>query len=379
MSARRFGRRSLIVGAGALALVAAGTTDRWLPVGDVAGAPDPVALRARILAGVVPHSGLATATGRLGLPTVAPIGSAARLLSTTTRIRVQVADAGRWRVDELTPVGEVDTYRDGQVEQVWDYGANRLTTVEPLAPVRFPRASDLAPADLARRLLGATPDDPVTALPPRRVAGLAAAGLRVTPADPDSLAGRIDVWSVPAGDGALPVAVEIAARDGAGPLLETAFEAVETVPPPGSGLVPAPPSSAERVRTRPDDLTGSLHGVGAVPPPDRLAGRDRVELPVSGDVPATELLPGVGVYGTGVGRFVLVPAGPEVVDGIVRGSAAAGGVDVPGLPGGSAARVATPLLSLVVARRRRRGVLLAGTVRPGVLESAAVELMGAGR
>ncbi|MYW72245.1 hypothetical protein GTW08_08900, partial [Pseudonocardia sp. SID8383] len=170
MSARRFGRRSLLVGAGAVALVAVGTTDRWLPVGDVAGTPDPAALRARILAGVVPHSGLATATGRLGLPTVAPIGSAARLLSTTTRIRVQVADAGRWRVDELTPVGEVDTYRDGQVERIWDYGANRLTTVSPLAPVRFPRASDLAPADLARRLLGATPDDPVTALPARRVA-----------------------------------------------------------------------------------------------------------------------------------------------------------------------------------------------------------------
>ena len=55
------------------------------------------------------------------------------------------------------------------------------------------------------------------------------------------------------------------------------------------------------------------------------------------------------------------------------------GVDVAGLPGGSAARVATPLLSLVVARRRRRGVLLAGTVRPGVLESAAVELMGTRR
>ncbi|WFG42437.1 hypothetical protein [Pseudonocardia alni] len=294
MSARRFGRRSLLVGAGAVALVAVGTTDRWLPVGDVAGTPDPAALRARILAGVVPHSGLATATGRLGLPTVAPIGSAARLLSTTTRIRVQVADAGRWRVDELTPVGEVDTYRDGQVERIWDYGADRLTTVSPLAPVRFPRASDLAPADLARRLLGATPDDPVTALPARRVAGRAAAGLRVTPADPDSLAGRIDVVGPrrrrrppgrgrdrrpgrrgPApGDGVRGGGRRRAAGRGAGP---------------GAAVVGGAGAGPSR---RPDRLAAR---VGAVPPPDRLAGRDRVELPVSGDVPAAELLPGVGV------------------------------------------------------------------------------------
>ncbi|MEJ8279339.1 hypothetical protein [Pseudonocardia spirodelae] len=389
---RRLGRRSLLVGAGAAALLAAGTTDRWLPVPPgAAGDGDPVALRARILAGVPPHTGLATATGRLGLPAVPPVGTAGRLLSATTRIRVQLAAPDRWRVDELTPVGEVGTYRDGGVEQVWDYGANRLTTVTPPAPVRFPRASDLAPADLARRLLGATPDDPVTALAPRRVAGLVAAGLRVTPADPNGLAGRIDVWAVPVGDGALPVAVEVAARPGTvpggydtdvvsgrAPLLATAFTSVAPGAPPPGALVPAPPSSAERVRARPDDLTAGLRGVAGRPPPDRLAGRDRAALPVSGDLPADELLPGVAVYGTGVGRFVLVPAGPDVVDGIVRGSAVAGGVDVPGLPGGTAVRIATPLLTLVVARRRRRGVLLAGPVRPAVLEAAAVELVGGG-
>lgn len=363
----RLGRRALLVGAGATALLAAGTADRWLPPPAVDDA-DPAALRARILAGVVPHTGVASATGRLGLPDVPRLESASALLSTTTRIRVQVAAAGRWRVDGLTPVGEVDTYRDGGVEHLWDYGAQRLTTVTPLAPVRLPRASDLAPADLARRLLGATAADPVTATAARRVAGLAAAGLRVTPTDPDTTVGRIDVWAVPVAGGALPVAVEVAARDGGEPVVRTAFESVRPGPPPPGALDPAVPPGAERVRARPDDLAGVLRGLDAPPPPDRLAGRDRQELP--------DPLPGVAVYGAGVGRFVLVPAGREVVDQIVAGSGAAGGVAVDGFARGTAARVATPLLSLVVARRRGRGFLLAGTVVPAVLERAARELGG---
>ncbi|MFP5022289.1 hypothetical protein [Pseudonocardia phyllosphaerae] len=384
---RVLGRRALLVGAGAAALVAAGTSERWLPSPVVQGGDDPEALRRAVLGGVVAHTGTATATGRLGLPAVPKLEAASTLLSTTTRIRVQVATAGRWRVDGLTPVGEVDTYRDGSTEHTWDYGAQRLTTVTPLAPVRLPRASDLAPADLARRLLRVTASEPVTALPGRRVAGLDAAGLRISPADPDTTVRRIDVWAVPSGGGALPVAVQVVARTGTPgpggsppdpdrPLVETAFDTVELAPPPQAALAPAVPPGAERVRARPDDLAGTLRGLDAPDPPDTLSGRDRVPLPETG------LLPGVAVYGAGVGRFVLVPTARDVVDGIVRGSGAAGGVGIEGLrptredPDVTAARVATPLLTLVVARRGGRGYLLAGTVVPRVLERAARELVG---
>lgn len=370
----RFGRRALLVGAGAAALLATGTAQRWLPAPVVAGADDPDAVRARILGGVVPHTGVATAVGGLGLPDVPRLESASALLSTTTRIRVQVADAGRWRVDALTPVGEVDTYRDGEVEHLWDYGAQRLTTVTPLAPVRLPRASDLAPADLARRLLGATTGEPALPLPGRRVAGLAAAGLRIAPADPETTVGTIDVWAAPSAGGMVPVAVEVTARGGTGPVVTTAFDSLSVAPPAPDALVPAAPPGAERVDARPDDLAGVLRGLDGPPPPDRLAGRDRQDLPVPDEV----LLPGVAVYGAGVGRFVLVPAGREVVDAIVAGSGAAGGVAVDGFRQGTAARVATPLFTLVVGRRRGRAFLLAGTVVPAVLERSARELVGAG-
>ena len=85
---------------------------------------------------------------------------------------MQVAAADRWRADQLTPVGEIDSYRLGDTEYVWDFGFTRLTIVRPIPPVRLPRASDLAPSDLARRLLTITarrPGHVVAAAADRRV------------------------------------------------------------------------------------------------------------------------------------------------------------------------------------------------------------------
>ncbi|MCE3555930.1 hypothetical protein LWC33_31360, partial [Pseudonocardia sp. RS11V-5] len=116
------------------------------------------------------------------------------------------------------------------------------------------------------------------------------------------------------------------------------------------------------------DLAGALRQLDAPAPPARLAGRERV--------PLGSGLPGVGVYGAGVAGFVLVPASRGIADRLIDGAAAAGGTTV-GVPVGRAARISTPLLS-VVARGgiRRGGVLLAGTVAPEVLEQAVRELPG---
>ena len=378
---RRFGRRWLLVGAGAAALVAAGSADRWLPLTGVADAADtdPARLRDAVLAGVVPHTGVARSAGGLGLPDIPNLETTAALLSTTTRIRVQVAAADRWRADQLTPVGEIDAYRAGDTEYVWDYGFSRLTTVRPIPPVRLPRASDLAPSDLARRLLAITGDDPLAPLPPRRIAGYTAPGLRVTPADPDATVAHVDVWALPAADGgpALPLAVEVAARgvpDGTPPAVATEFESVDPTPPPDDALRPQAPPGADRVVAQPGDLAGVLRGLNAPPPPDSLAGRARVELP-TGPSQGSDILPGVAVYGSGIGRFVLVPAGREVATEIIRSAGPAGGVPIPGFAPERATRVATPALSLVVARRRGGGYLLAGTVTPAVLEQAVTDLI----
>ncbi|GAA4560848.1 hypothetical protein GCM10023175_71710 [Pseudonocardia xishanensis] len=349
----------MLVAAGTAVLVGAAAVT--LPAAASAAPED---LRARILAGVPPHEGYAESTGRLGLPEIAALEQVTALLSGVTRLRVRYAGADSWRVDELTPAGERDTYRLAGREYVWDFGANQLTVVEGETPVRLPRPADLVPSELARRLVSLTRADPVAPIDARRVAGFDAAGFRVSPADPDTTVGRIDVWCDPTSG--LPLRVEVAARGQDLPLLFTEFREVALTTP--DITVPTAPPGAGSVTAQAADLAGALRQLDAAPPPPRLAGRDLV--PWGGE------LPGVGVYGTGASGFVLVPASRGVADRVVDGAPAAGGTVVE-VPVGRAAILTTPLLS-VAARGgiRRGGVLVAGTVAPAVLEQALRELPG---
>src|SRR4029079_10709382 len=84
--ARRFGRRWLLVGAGAAALV--GVSAVRVPAAEVTA--DPAALRARIRATVPSYVGYAESTGQLGLPQISQLESTVGLLTGTTRIRAYV-------------------------------------------------------------------------------------------------------------------------------------------------------------------------------------------------------------------------------------------------------------------------------------------------
>lgn len=355
-------RRALLVGAGAAALVAAGTVS-W-PAG-ATGASDPAALRARIRdSAAQPYTGLAEASGRLGLPDLPQLEQATALFTGTTRIRAFHAGADRWRVDELTAAGERDVYHLDGVESLWDFGSQRLTRIVGTTSLRLPRAADLLPPDLARRILAAAPDDPVEALPDRRVAGRDAAGIRVTPADPDTTVAHVDVWAdAPSG---LPLRVEISGRADPGrPVLISELTSVDLTAPPDDVLVPTVPPGGTAAEVPATDLTGALRVLGPSAPPGRLAGRGRL--------PRYPDLPGIGVYGSGLGGFVLVPVTGRIAAQAVDGATAAGGVAVP-LPAGRAVAVSTPLLSVVIRAGGRRGALLVGTVSPAVLTQAVTEL-----
>lgn len=367
VSAARFSRRWLLVAAGAVGLVAAAPAVDALPVStDPGGADD---LRRRILdSAAQPWVGLAESTGRVALPELPALESTTALFTDVTRIRGLVAGPDRWRVDELTPVGERDTYRVDGREFVWDFGFDQLTELAGQAALRLPRAGDLLPPELARRLLALAPGDPVVTLPARRIAGLAAAGLRLTPADPDTTVGRIDVWAD--AESGLPLHVEVAPRtDPAVPLLVSEMQEVALRAPADADLVPPRPPGSSRVRAEAADLGGALRVLDAPAPPRRLADRRRIRL--TGDE-----LPGVGVYGSGLAGFVLVPVSRGIAGRVLDGAGAAGGATID-VPNGRAVRVATPLLSLAASGSRRRGgVLLVGTVAPGVLERAVLELAG---
>ena len=354
----------MLVAAGALTLVGAGPALDALP--RAAGATPVEDLRRRVLGSAAqPWTGLAEATGRLALPDLPALESTTALLADVTRVRGFVAGPDRWRADTLTPVGERDVYRLGGREYVWDFGFDQLTELTGRPALRLPRAADLLPPELGRRLLGLAPADPVTPLPARRVAGRDAAGLRLTPADPDTTVGRVDVWAEPSSG--LPLRVEVAPRTGL-PLLVSELQDVDLRAPDDAALVPPRPPGSGRVRAAAGDLGGALRRLDAAPAPRRLAGRDRVRL--DGDD-----LPGVGVYGAGLAGFVLVPVSRGIAGRVLDGAAAAGGVPTE-IPRGRAVTVTTPLLSLAVRSGRSGAFLLVGTVRPEVLQRAVGELSG---
>jgi len=368
VAAHRFSRRWLLVAAGAAGLVGAGAVQ--LPAEAVDADPD--GLRRRILAAVPPYVGYAEATSRLGLPEIPQLESVTTLLTTTTRIRAFVAGPDRWRTDELILAGERVTYRLEDTEYLWDFDDDQITRVLGATSLRLPRAGDLLPPDLARRLLALAPDDPVEALPARRIAGRTAAGLRLVPVEPATTVGRVDVWADPAT--ALPLRVEVAARSGP-PLLVSEMVEVSDRLPDDADLSPTVPPGAGAVTADAADVAGALRVLDAPPAPDGLAGRDRIVDDAPNEV--TEL-PGVGLYGSGLATFVLIPLGRDIAGRAVDGAAAAGGVVVE-VPFGRAVRVTTPLLSVAARAGRGGGQLLIGPVAPDVLDQALAELPGRGR
>ena len=363
MATRRFSRRWLLVGTGAAALVGVGAVS--LPATPVSA--DPVALRDRIRKTVPPYVGYAESNGRLGLPQIPQLESTVGLLTGTTRMRAFVASADAWRADELTPTGEHGVYRMGASEFLWDFEANQLTRVLGIAAARLPRAADLLPPDLARRLLALAGNDPVTPLPSRRIAGRDAVGIRVTPADPQTTVGSVDIWADPTTS--LPLRVEVAGRTGP-PLLTTELLEVTDGPPDPAVLRPLAPPGAGNVTAEVIDVAGALKVLNAPPPPANLVGRPRAALP------GTQL-PGVGVYGTGLAAFVLVPTSRDIAEQAVNSAAAAGGYPVT-VTAGRAARVTTPLLSVAVRTRGRTGSLLLGATDPLLLDKAIAQLPARG-
>jgi hypothetical protein len=362
---RRTVRGWALVAALATVAVLIPQVPRWLPVS--ASAPDPGTLRDRILASADrPYQGYAEITGTLALPELPNVGDVTSLLSTTTRVRTWYASPSRWRFDVITATGERDVYRTERGEFTWDYGADKLTQLIGDPPVRMPRAGDLLPPELARRVLTAAQGDPVTALPARRIAGRSAAGLRLTPADPDTTIGHVDIWADP--DTGLPLAVELTARDAARPVLLTRFDQLDTAVPGDDVLVPARAEGSGFSIVAAPDISDALGGLGRGRPPIRLAGRELRQADPGG-------VRGIGVYGAGLSAFVALPVprgiGADAAEAILK----AGGSEED-LARGEATHLSIAPLSVVVARSEfsRRWYLLAGLTTPEVLLDAADEL-----
>ena len=262
--------------------------------------------------------------------------------------------------------GESDTYQDGQVTYLWDYGRSLLTQIIGAQPVRLPRAADLLPPALARRLLGiAAATAHLSRLPTRRVAGVDAAGLRVTPAGQGTTIGAIDIWADPRTG--LPVEVQIIARGAAQPVLTSSFLELSQRRPGLDVVTPDPAPDIGFATTSLPSVDSVLNREG-IRFPRQLSGRRQVVIPGSP--------PGVAVYGTGFSRFVLVPLPRAAGASMLTAALNAGAAGVP-LAGQTGALIQTPMLTvlLVEAGFGRTTFLLAGAVTPAVLEAAASNLV----
>lgn len=337
----------------------------------VPGSPISAAsLRAAILASArLPYQGYAESIVDLGLPVLPGLQSVTRLFDGATDQYVWYLSPGHWRADGLTAAGENDVYQVCRVTYQWNYSHNVLTRIAGGQPARLPRSADLLPPELARRLLAlASPADHLSRLPSIRVAGVAAAGLRLVPASPGTTVGAVDIWADPH-DG-LPVKVQILDRAARRPVLTASFLDLSQDRPAFSLVIPHQAPSVDRVTATLPDLGRFLASGGhALPYPPALAGLGR--LAISGGPPE------VAAYGRGLTRFVLLRL-PGGVGGQAVTAAARAGAATVRLRYGTGVLITTPLLTvlLFITHYHHHILLFTGPVTPPVLERAATDLIG---
>ena len=356
-----------MAGGVALVLVCLPAVVRALPV-RAAGIPVDQLVAKVWASSAQPYQGYAVSTGSAGLPSLPQLSTVSDLLNGDTQLRVWYASSSRWRVDVLDIAAERDTYQLSGKQVVWDYANNALTEIDGSTPVRLPQGADLTPPDLGRRLVSAAGTDvTLSALPAQRVAGVAAAGVRITPRSSVTTVAYIDIWADPSTG--LPVQVAITGRGARSPFLTTRFldlaqsrptDAVLTPPSPGSGIVP--------VVTDQSAIDNALRTIAGAPLPDRLAGQDRS---------ATSLgeLGGFGTYGTGLAQFLVVAIPRRVGIDAMRRIERGGGVTM-NFPSGDGVQISTPLVSLLAVDTHPRHVmyLVIGLVDPKLLTQAGSDL-----
>jgi MucB/RseB N-terminal domain len=323
------------------------------------------ALLARIAASTSQgYSGLAESTGGLALPVTSQFNSIADLLGGKTQLRAWWRAASDFRVDEINVTGETDTVQNAAGLWGWDYEANRATRADGGlgAKVRLPRAADLLPPEVGRRLLSQAQPAELSRIGAERVAGREAVGLRLRPSSAATSIGRVDVWADSASG--LPLRVAVYGRSG-GAVLTTQFLDVSIRQPDANRTAFTPPPGA-RVRDQGQlDIAAAIDRFGGDRPPDRVAGLDRnAEMPAIG---------AVGIYGRGVTELAAVPLPDDIASSLRDQLSSAPGVAE--TPDGGFVISVGPL-SLLVAAPSASGAawLLTGTVTTEVLRTAAAQL-----
>ncbi|UQX88090.1 hypothetical protein M6D93_17615 [Jatrophihabitans telluris] len=324
-------------------------------------------LRGRVLASAgMPYSGYAEAVGSLSLPVTTSFSSLTDLLGGRTQLRVWFAGPAQWRVDQLSLVGESDTYRDHDGTITWDYERSRATFAEVGADgqVRLPVATDLLPPELGRRLLSQAQPDELARIGQQRIAGHAAAGLRLVPRQTGSTITRVELWVDEASG--IPLKVQVYAGAGSADV-STSFLDFSASPPAERDTAFSTPVGANLQVERGLDVPGLVRRFAHGTPPPALAGVARNDQ--LGALAGTDR---IGVYGRGITEFIAAPL-PDRLAGSLLSQLEKVPSAVKDAVGIHVA-VGPVSLLLATASPTRSAWLLTGSVTSSLLNTAAADL-----
>jgi hypothetical protein len=316
-----------------------------------------------IASGAVEYEGYAESNARFQLPEVPRAERVLDLLGERVRMRVWWESPNAWRVDELSLIGEHDTYRDTAGLWVWDSERRAATRVGGIPTVRFPRASDLLPPELGRRLAAAARPNEVSSLPSRVVCGIGAAGIRLTPSTSETTVDHVDMWVDP-GSG-LPLSVEITPRMSDTPIITSTFLSLNLRPPDPEVIHFQPPANAEVNFTEAADFAQAVDRYSPFVLPESIDSR-----PLLSSVAGA-----AGTYGDGFELIAVLALSehhsPFDDDEMTQVPTSVG-------PWGTAHVVETPLLNGMTFEQDGITYVLGGTVPIDALEETAVLLATTG-
>ncbi len=305
-----------------------------------------------------PYSGYVETQGTLQLPVADRFTDVGELFGGMTRMRVWWRSDEEWRVDKLLTTGEQDLIHNGLGTTRWRYEQNDADLSRDPA-IRLPRSADLVPPAVAAWLLDDVDPSGLRRLPPARVAGLDALGLRLTPAAPGSSIDHVDTWSDPRSGVVLRVAVVGKGSDT--PAFTSQFAEFSAATPPAERTSFVPPRGADFEFDEVLDIADAANQYAPVLPPETVAGLPK----------APEADRAVGIYGSGVTRLLAVPLREREADPLREQLRITPGVR--SVPEGTLVTIG-PLGVLLGGDDGEGGWLVAGTVTPGTLTEAVRDL-----
>ena len=307
-------------------------------------------------------SGYVETAGTLQVPDNESFATLAQLLGENTQLRVWWRSADDWRVDRIRSTGETDLFRQswGIIRWVFE---SQTATYSPVSKIRLPDASDLLPPSFARSLLQGARESELSRLPARRIAGIDAPGVRLTPDEKATTISHVDIWADPASG--LALEVELYGVGGQRPVLTTTLRELKLGEPPTTTTHFRLPEGARVSYEQSVDVAAAANAFAPYDLPTSLAGLGSRD----GEDPGA-----VGIYGRGPTTLIAIPLRGQVAGQLLRQLQDRGTAKITDV--GTLAPVGPVELLITPFRGRRVGAfLLAGTVTSETLQRAATELL----